>query len=141
MKSGSPGYVSGMELHLDLPATAAAPGLAREQVRDFLSGRVAPQVIDDATLVASELTTNALRYGAEPISLHLTCSPSSIVVAVQDGSPSVLPYPKILTHTEPNGRGMHLISAASSRWGWDRNVSSKVVWAELTSDRGLCASS
>jgi anti-sigma regulatory factor (Ser/Thr protein kinase) len=128
-----------MEFSTDLPATPAAPGLARAAVRDFLRGTAAPGLVDDAVLVTSELVTNALRYGAEPMSLHLTVERDSLVIAVKDGNPSVLPYPKILTQTEPTGRGMHLISAASCRWGWDRNVNSKIVWAELQMTGNLCA--
>jgi anti-sigma regulatory factor (Ser/Thr protein kinase) len=127
-----------MEMHDELPATAAAPGRARALVREFLRDLAEPGLIEDATLVASELTTNALRYGAAPISLHLTCSGKSVVIAVKDGSPSVLPYPKVLTQTEPSGRGMHLVSAASTRWGWDRSVNSKVVWAEIQFEHELC---
>lgn len=120
-----------MELHLPLPKAPQAPGLARRELRRALAEWGITERIDDAMLVVSELATNAVRYGAEPIELHATFADQTLVIAVQDGHPSDLPYPKVLTETEPNGRGMHLVSAASSRWGWDRTDASKVVWAEI----------
>lgn len=120
-----------MEQQIDLPASPEAAGQARRLVRDLLCGHPGAAAMDDAMLVVSELATNAVRYGRAPISLHLTLEDTKLVIAVQDGHPSDLPYPKVLTQTDPNGRGMHLVSAMASRWGWDRSVNSKVVWAEI----------
>jgi len=39
-------------------------GLARRHVREFLDGRTAPERVDDAVLIASELVGNALRHTA-----------------------------------------------------------------------------
>lgn len=124
-----------MEQHCDLPAAPEAAGLARRLVRDVLTRIGAGHVMDDAMLVMSELATNAVRYGAEPIRAHATVEGGNLILAVQDGRASDLPYPKVLTATEPNGRGMHLVAAMASRWGWDRSAHSKVVWAEIPLDR------
>lgn len=120
-----------MELQTDLPATPEAAGRARELVRELLTAAGVTTILDDALLVVSELATNAVRYGSSPIALHLTLDDARLVIAVQDAHPSDLPYPKVLTQTEPDGRGMHLISAMTTRWGWDRSVNTKVVWAEI----------
>ncbi|GGX70408.1 ATP-binding protein [Streptomyces fructofermentans] len=40
-------------------------GLARRHVREFLEGRAAPERVDDAVLVTSELVGNALRHTAD----------------------------------------------------------------------------
>lgn len=39
-------------------------GLARRHLREFLEGRTAPERVDDAVLIASELVGNALRHTA-----------------------------------------------------------------------------
>lgn len=108
--------------------------MARRLVRETLAEVGAEHVMDDAMLVMSELATNAVRYGAEPIQAHATVENNNLILAVQDGRASDLPYPKVLTATEPNGRGMHLVAAMASRWGWDRSEHSKVVWAEIPLD-------
>ena len=124
-----------MEQHRDLPAAPEAAGMARQLVRDVLTRAGASHVMDDAMLVMSELATNAVRYGAEPITAHASVEGHNLILAVQDGRASDLPYPKVLTATEPNGRGMHLVAAMATRWGWDSSVNSKVVWAEISLDR------
>lgn len=108
--------------------------MARRLVRETLSDAGAEHVMDDAMLVMSELATNAVRYGAEPIRAHATIENGNLVLAVQDARASDLPYPKVLTSTEPSGRGMHLVAAMAARWGWDRSAYSKVVWAEIPLD-------
>lgn len=120
-----------MDLDCDLPAAPEAAGMARRLVREVLTQAGASHLMDDAMLVMSELATNAVRYGAEPIRAHAGIEGGRLILAVQDSRASDLPYPKVLTATEPNGRGMHLVAAMASRWGWDRNANSKVVWAEI----------
>lgn len=128
------GYREVMDHHCQLPAAPEAAGLARRLVQDTLREAGAGHVMDDAVLVMSELATNAVRYGAEPIVAHATVTDGRLILAVQDGRASDLPYPKVLTATEPNGRGMHLVAAMAARWGWDRSAHAKVVWAEIPLD-------
>lgn len=120
-----------MEQHCDLSEGPQAAGQARRLVRDVLEKVRATQILDDALLIVSELATNAVRYGAGPISAHISVDDRALTIAIQDARASDLPYPRVLTQTEPDGRGMHLVSAMASRWGWHRNQDSKVVWAEL----------
>ncbi len=131
MKPDGIGYPRDMDLDCDLPAAPEAAGMARRLVREVLTQAGASHLMDDAMLVMSELATNAVRYGAAPIRAHAGIEGGSLILAVQDSRASDLPYPKVLTATEPNGRGMHLVAAMASRWGWDRNANSKVVWAEI----------
>jgi anti-sigma regulatory factor (Ser/Thr protein kinase) len=82
-------------------------------------------------VIVSELVTNALRYGSSPIVLHLTVEDGHIVVGVQDTEPDYLPMPKDAQDSEPTGRGLRLISAMATHWGWERAGSQKVVWAQV----------
>ncbi len=120
-----------MDHHCDLPAAPEAAGLARRLVRETVLEAGALDVLDDAILVMSELATNAVRYGAEPIVARATVRDDTLILAVEDARASDLPYPRVLTATEPNGRGMHLVAAMAARWGWDRSAHAKIVWAEL----------
>lgn len=137
------GYPRLMEKHEPLPLEPGAAGQARRIVHLALGEWNHRECLDDALLIASELATNAVRYGAAPITLHVTLDTAigRLCIAVEDAHPSDLPYPKVLTQTEPSGRGMHLISATSSRWGWDRGRSSKTVWAEIDLSTGEPADS
>lgn len=60
----------------------------RTAVGDFLADAVAPEVLDAVTMVASELSENALKYGhfegAARVEVGLTRRPSSITVEVKN---------------------------------------------------------
>lgn len=120
-----------MESHVPLPLAPEAPGIARRELRRLLLEWGICERVEEALLVVSELATNAVRYGAAPLELRVSCKGGTLKVAVRDGQASDLPYPRQLTHTEPHGRGMHLVAASSHRWGWDHDQGFKVVWAEI----------
>lgn len=131
VKPPSGGYPASVEFHLPLNRAPEAARLARRATSARLSEWGLAVCADDALLVVSELVTNAVRHGREPIVLHLSTRGELVLIAVQDGLTTRLPAPRGLTHTQPSGRGMHLVSAVSQRWGWDRGQNYKVVWAEI----------
>lgn len=130
----------------------AMPGSARH-ARMFV-GHVVTQwglsdCIEDAELVVSELATNAVQAtadndpsyyvnGMKPpplIRVQLALFKSRMVVSVWDRS---LNEPKHAEATaeEEDGRGLVIVEALSTRWGWDTvhpysGHKGKVVWAEL----------
>lgn len=84
---------------------------------------------DDAQLAASELVGNALRHGAEPVEVDVTCRDGGILVVVSDAQPA-LPQPREVTpQTAESGRGMFLVEAVSRSWGCERTTLGKRVWA------------
>ncbi|SEN04079.1 ATP-binding protein [Nonomuraea pusilla] len=103
-----------------LPADARSVREARAVVRHELSGLgLAPDVVDDAVLMASELVTNALLYGEPPYELALHLGAEEIMCVVVDASP--LP-PSPLTHgpahgpaehAAEHGRGLRIVAALS----------------------------
>jgi hypothetical protein len=112
---------------------------------------------DDVAVVVSELLTNALRHGVPgaglpaggtpgggtpgggtpggaarnrwPVRLGLVQPGQFVLCAVADPSPRP-PEPKDPDYLAETGRGLHVISALSDRWGWTVPAETgKVVWA------------
>ncbi|MFG2295592.1 ATP-binding protein [Streptomyces sp. NPDC048603] len=94
---------------------------------------------DTVTLLAAELTANAVRHGRVPgrdFHVRLTTAPDATVrIEVTDTRGERHPEPATL-HPGPDrtdGRGLLLVAALASRWGWHlRTCGSpgKSVWAE-----------
>ncbi len=126
-----PGYPFLVQTSARLPDDLSAPAHARALIRRNLADWDLPESIDDAEIVGSELVANALRHGAAPIVLTLGTTPDHLVVAVQDAAAGAVPTPRLADSSATNGRGMHLISALSRRWGCTSDGTTKIVWAEL----------
>ena len=76
-----------------LPQEAASAGRARKLTSVFLTRphrhvtKVDAERVDDATLIVSELVTNATRHGRSPCRLRLVVSDDQVTVEVHDASP------------------------------------------------------
>ena len=115
---------------LSLRAVPDAAPEAREALSTLLTATPFAHRSDDGALAVSELVTNAVLHGREPIVLRLVRGERSVRVEVQDGSP-VSPSFSMLDPTAVTGRGLMLISAASDRWGVEPTPEGKQVWFEL----------
>ena len=82
-------------------------------------------------IVVSELVTNAVRYGKNPVELRLRINGDLLRIEVFDGNTVDIPQPRQATHTESTGRGMPLIDALAIEWGVDVTETQKVVWADV----------
>jgi serine phosphatase RsbU (regulator of sigma subunit)/anti-sigma regulatory factor (Ser/Thr protein kinase) len=89
------------------------------------------QLAYDASLVVSELVTNAVLHGRGCRGLTVTGVPDGLRLEVRDASriPPVLGWASEHAMT---GRGLRLISSLAARWGVAPDDSGKVVWVELT---------
>ncbi|MET9431058.1 SpoIIE family protein phosphatase [Streptomyces sp. NPDC003036] len=81
-------------------------------------------------LVLSELITNAIRYGAEPITVRLLRD-RTLICEVSDAS-STSPHPRRAKTTDEGGRGLFLVARYTERWGTRYTPAGKVIWAELS---------
>lgn len=127
----------GFEVPGQADAVTVARRLAREQMRRW---GVEGEVGDSATLVLSELVTNALLHtGSRRIGCELRCSADRLRLAVTDQGvePGSLRVQR--SSADEQGRGLLLVTAVSSSWGaYDaRPGPGLVVWAEL--QRGVSA--
>ncbi len=84
-----------------------------------------------AALLVSELVTNALRYGAQPMRMVARRSEHGLRVEVHDGRGGEPPRLRRAQPESANGRGMMLVDALAARWGWSEFAGDKQVWFEL----------
>ncbi|MEU8243140.1 ATP-binding protein [Actinoplanes missouriensis] len=122
--------MSVLTAHLDVPLDHSAPGAARRAVTAVLSGWGFhdPDWLDEASVVVSELVTNAVRHGGGCVELQVEAHESTVVVSVADGS-SVVPRRR-----DPDGvggRGIALIEALSAGWSVENYRDGKRVRVEL----------
>ncbi|MER6621773.1 ATP-binding SpoIIE family protein phosphatase [Streptomyces sp. NPDC000931] len=130
-----------------LPGSPFAPGAARALLRkaltewaelalpgaEHLTGRVG----DDATLIASELVTNAVVHAGTEVRMacRLEEGTGALVVEVADQHPSRAPRgnePEGSPYDTPEyGRGLRLVAALSEAWGITYRPGTKTVWARL----------
>ncbi|MFF3290546.1 SpoIIE family protein phosphatase [Streptomyces sp. NPDC003023] len=79
-------------------------------------------------LVLSELITNAIRYGTEPIRVRLLYE-RTLICEVSDGS-STSPHLRRAASTDEGGRGLFLVAQLATRWGTRYTPTGKVIWTE-----------
>lgn len=118
-------------MEFTLPATAAAAGRARDTVRGVLTGWGLDGEADTATLLVSELVTNAVRHAGTSLDITVLHTDDCLRVAVSDGEGSH--WPRLV---EPDldaegGRGLWLVDQLASSWGISAEEHGKAVWFEL----------
>ncbi|MFE5832421.1 SpoIIE family protein phosphatase [Streptomyces sp. NPDC056488] len=82
-----------------------------------------------AELILSELITNAVRYGADPVRVRLLHD-RTLICEVSDGS-STSPHLRHAAATDEGGRGLYLVAQYAERWGTRYGRRGKTIWAEL----------
>ncbi|MFF3720945.1 SpoIIE family protein phosphatase [Streptomyces erythrochromogenes] len=87
-----------------------------------------------AELMLSELVTNAVRYGSEPIQVRLIHDHDrALICEVSDGS-NTAPHLRRAATTDEGGRGLFLVAQLSQAWGARYTTRGKVIWAECALD-------
>jgi anti-sigma regulatory factor (Ser/Thr protein kinase) len=113
------------------PWTSHSPSHARHfVVRALEEWGAERELVDDAALVVTELTTNALLHAQSASTVKLSVSREAVCISVAD-SALTLPQPRMPQPFECSGRGLGLIAAVADRWGAEPVREGKVVWAEL----------
>lgn len=117
-------------------------GLARRHVREFLEGRAAPERVDDAVLVASELVGNALRHTAGgPDCMCVEVYRDVAVLRVHDAGRDVSRVrarsaEKSLDELTGSGLGLLLVGELASEWSVRPTAIGKEVVVVLALDAG-----
>jgi GAF domain-containing protein/anti-sigma regulatory factor (Ser/Thr protein kinase) len=117
-------------LHLE-PVVESTP-VARHWVAAHLRDLPA-EVTGCATLLTSELVTNAVLHAATPMCITLHTLPDRIRVDVADGNPA-FPAVKEYGQDAATGRGLTLFNTLASNWGVQAVEGGKIVWFELPVD-------
>jgi len=86
--------------------------------------------IDDATLLVSELITNAILHARSPVVLVVRKVKTSVRVEVFDDGNGVA-HPVHPDHEDDAGRGLGLVQAVATRWGIEDVDAGKTVWFEI----------
>ncbi len=111
-----------------VPGDPAAVG----EVRASVSRQLARWGLDELTftteLILSELVTNAIRYGGDPIHVRVLHD-RTLICEVFDSS-STSPHLRYAAMTDEGGRGLFLVAQLSERWGTRYTPEGKVIWAE-----------
>ena len=102
-------------------------GQARLAMRSWM---LLDEVVDTATLLASELATNALVHGRGRVELRLRLTRDRLVLESAD-SGQQMPRRRRAGDDDEGGRGLQLVATLADRWGFRATDEGKVVWAEL----------
>jgi serine phosphatase RsbU (regulator of sigma subunit)/PAS domain-containing protein/anti-sigma regulatory factor (Ser/Thr protein kinase) len=126
----------------DVPRDPAAVAPVRSACARRLTEWGLEQAGFTAELIISELVTNAVRYGAEPITVRvLRTEPigspdaGTLIFEVADGS-STSPRLRRAKVTDEGGRGLFLVARFAERWGTRYTPTGKVIWAEQSLHHG-----
>jgi anti-sigma regulatory factor (Ser/Thr protein kinase) len=121
--------------HLELGALPGAVPCARLHARQVLWEWGLSQFSENAEMLVAELMTNAIQasLSAErilPVRLRLSSDQSRLLIQVQDTN-RYPPAPAGSAGDDEGGRGLLIVDAISTKWGWDtkEDHSGKTVWA------------
>jgi anti-sigma regulatory factor (Ser/Thr protein kinase) len=88
----------------------------------------------DVSVVLSELVTNAVLHARTQIELRASKTGDVVRVEVFDQS-DTMPAPRSHISSSTTGRGLHLVAALATSWGWEPQLRGKTVWAEFAEVR------
>ncbi|MEA2522143.1 MAG: hypothetical protein QOI81_1789 [Actinomycetota bacterium] len=113
---------------VELDPSPTAPAIARNAVREEFTGRFPSEAIASAELVASELVTNAVKYGVPEVILTVHDGDGLLHVEVEDrGSP----FDPSVARPE-GGFGLPIVAKLAEEWGIEDTDHGLVVWAKLS---------
>ncbi|MGA5267404.1 SpoIIE family protein phosphatase [Streptomyces lydicamycinicus] len=111
----------------DVPRDPAAVGPVRNACVRQLVDWGLETVAFGTELILSELITNAIRHGAEPIHVRLLHT-RTLICEVSDGS-STSPHIRQAKDTDEEGRGLFLVAQFAEHWGTRYSPRGKTIWA------------
>ncbi|MGW0707108.1 ATP-binding protein [Streptomyces sp. NPDC002643] len=134
-RAGSPA-ASAPALSITITEDKALVAEVRRSVREALMTWNAGEIADDMSVVTSELVSNALSHAEGKVSVRLWVDEGQALLEVDDGS-TLWHAPRPVRREAESGRGLLLVAALASNWGWRlRGRSGKTVWASLALPAG-----
>ncbi len=110
------------------PASVPA---GRRFVAALLEDWACTHLTDTATLLTSEILTNAVVHGLGPVRLRVRRTDTEVAVIVSDRG-RYQPQPRLADPTDESGRGLSLLEMLASSWGARATEDGKDVWFTLT---------
>ena len=121
---------------LPLPYDVNSAFLARRFVELFVAQRALDRAAGVLCVIASELVTNAILHGAEPVELTLHCHDGEVTIEVADGDPRIDNVRlRAVDQAASGGRGLRVVASLADRWGTRQLQCGKAVWATMQTPR------
>jgi anti-sigma regulatory factor (Ser/Thr protein kinase) len=120
------------DLSVRLPHDLTAPRLARQLVGDLAHDRGSgSEAVFNARLAVSELVSNAVLHGAEPMSLDLWLRPERLRVEVTDAASTAEAF--FRPSGCRGGFGLGIVAGVADAWGVDFRPAGQTttVWFEM----------
>ena len=117
---------------LELPLSTESVPTARRFVRDLMIDSDTLADLDTASLLVTEIVTNAVLHARAPMTLRVEVSADVVRIEVRDGS-QLPPRVHGFAPTAATGRGLRLLESLAVRWGVRPEPGSggKAVWFEV----------
>lgn len=119
----------------EFPGAEKSVSEAREWARGLLGERVAAPVLDDVTLLLSEVVTNAVAHSDSGramggrVTVRMACDGEEVRVEVRDrGSATSAPAMRVPDTDDDGGRGLWLVDLLAIAWGARRDPAGATVW-------------
>lgn len=113
-----------------LAGDAASPARARRFVEETLAACSWDHFLDEATLLVTELVSNAVFHAGSEVELRVRLEDEVLRVEAHDSSP-VLPSPRHYEDDALTGRGLAMVELVAADWGVEPTPTGKAVWFEL----------
>ena len=114
---------------LELSRDSSAPARAREWLAELFRSELDPEELSRATLIVSELVTNAVVHGRGKITLIGEFDEDRLLVEVVDEGHGFERILRQLDFDAVGGWGLGIVDAEASRWGIHEGTTH--VWFEL----------
>jgi PAS domain S-box-containing protein len=126
--------VDSFELSETLAPEPASVGRARRLIGTAVAAAGDDGLVDLATLLVSEVVTNAVLHAGTEIRLRYRPSATGVHIEVFDRS-RLMPNMRHYDEEATTGRGLGLVSALAASWGVRHEDNGKTLWFELDRDR------
>lgn len=122
-----------------LPADRRTPAAARALVRSVLAEARLDELLNEALLLTTELSTNAIEHAGTDLEIEVLTDEAGLMVTVSDFAAGPLEHVVARPRTDitdiskvsERGRGLLLVDHFASRWGTNHLPTGKGVWFRL----------
>ncbi|SCG70948.1 SpoIIE family protein phosphatase [Micromonospora halophytica] len=122
-----------------LPADRRTPAAARALVRSVLTEADLDDLLNEALLLTTELSTNAVEHARTELDIEVAADPVGLTVTVTDFAAGPVDELVVgvrndtdeITEVSERGRGLLLVDHFASRWGTTYLPTGKGVWFRL----------
>ncbi|MFD4263680.1 SpoIIE family protein phosphatase [Streptomyces sp. NPDC058534] len=118
----------------EVPSDPAAVAPIRAACSRRLEAWGLDEIAFATEMILSELITNAIRHGTQPITVRMLYD-RTLICEVSDGS-STSPHLRRAATTDEGGRGLFLVAQFARRWGTRYLPRGKVIWSEQALHNG-----